>query len=45
MDLSYNEQAEMMIKRLKEAYQSGEIEQNVYAGIDSGFSTSFNPPK
>jgi hypothetical protein len=47
MDFSYNEQAEMMKKRLKEAYQNGEIDQKLYAGVDSdfinSFSRSFNP--
>jgi hypothetical protein len=44
-DYDYNKQAEMMKKRLKEAYQSGEIKQNIYAGFDSGSSTNFDPPK
>jgi len=41
MDLSYNKQAEMMIKRLKEAYQNGEIDQKLYAAVDSDFINSF----
>jgi len=46
MDFSYNEQAEMMIKRLEEALKRGEenggISQKIFDGIDSGFIDSFS---
>ena len=40
-DYDYNEQAEMMIKRLVEARKNEKISQNIFNGIDSDFINSF----